>query len=232
MKQHRYSLLLFLMIMCIGTSFSQINLNANAGGGVVLLDGDTDHYFPGYRFSAGLTIDGPIPITNDLSWEVGLETAFAQSRFYRMKRSDSDDPIVVIGGEVPLDRSVKYTHSFWFLDVPARIRYNAFGFMGLMAGMNLSFRLARQVYHPDLDQFFEDFYDNNMIATAEAGLFFPVTDRIRIDVKGYKALDGRFYLSRSRNKSGEIVKGNPYSDFGFLVNVAYKLNRSFSKKTQ
>lgn len=225
MKQYRYSLLLFLMIICIGTSFSQINLNANAGGGLLKLTEGTDFYFPGYRINAGITIDGPIPIAEDLSWESGLETVFGQSRFYRMKRSNSDDPIVVIGGEVPLDKSVKYTHSFWFLDVPARIRYNAFGFMGLMAGVNLSFTLDRKVYYPDLDKTFDEFYNKKMIPTAEVGLFFPVTRRIRVDVKGYKALDGRFYLSHGFDQDGKEYSSGRYNDFGFLVNVAYQLNK-------
>lgn len=224
MKKYRFTLVLTILLVCLGTGISQVNLNANAGGGILLMDGDRDHYFPGYRFHTGLTLEGPISIADDLSWEAGLEAAFGQSRFYRMSKGNHEI-IEVIGSKVPLDKSIKYIHSFWFLDVPVRVRYNAFGFMGLMVGMNLSFLLDRKVYYPNLDQSFEDFTSKKMIPTAEAGLFFPVTDRIRIDVKGYKALDGRFYLSESVNQSGKTVYGSPYSDFGFLVNVAYRLNR-------
>ena len=209
----------FILISTVYLS-GQIHLQANAGGGTLQMDGNGDRYFTGYRFHAGLSLEGNIPIAEDLTWESGIVPTFGQARFYRMARGGHSGH-----GDVPLDKSIKYTHTFWFMDVPVKVRYNAFGFMGVMAGVNLSWLLDRKVYYPDLDQSFEDFFDEKMIATGEAGLFFPITDRIRIDITTYKALDGRFYLSESVNESGKTVYGGAYSDYGFLVNVAYRLNR-------
>lgn len=223
MKNYKYiKILSFIFIMAFTrTGLSQINFNSSFGSGIIIIDGVFDQYLPGFQIRSGLTVDGEIPLIQDLMWESGIEFWFGKSKFYQLERGSHE----VSNGHYPLDKSQKLSHLFWNLEIPIRLRYNAFGFMGLIAGMNLSFLIDRKVYIPSIEKNTHMFFGQKFITTGEAGLFFPVNNRIRIDVKAYRTLDVRFYRSQYTDQNGKIQNGDGYNDYGFLVNMAYRLNK-------
>lgn len=204
------------MTLGVDTTFAQVDLNANLGFGLMEMGEGFNQFSPGYQIRGGATVEGAIPVISDLKWESGVEVWHGRSDFYRLDRSS---PILITDDNFPLDKSEKYTQYLWSAEIPARLRYNAFGFMGIMVGVNFAVWSHQKAYSPSLNSKIDSYPYKNFNIAGETGLFFPVYDRFRIDVKVNTSLDGRFY------SSSNYESGDAFSDYGFLLNVAYRLNQ-------
>lgn len=216
-----------LLILGSGSLFAQVELRVNGGGGLFLIPRDMDEHQPGFRIQAGLSAEGAVPYLRDLTWEIGSDIAFARSGLYLLERKQYEgiEEIFVIDGNYPIDRSRRFIHTFGFLDVPFRLRYNAFGFMGITAGMNLSFTLKEKISGHEND-FFRRVYqfDGNMISHFSVGLFFPLSDRLTLDLEGQFPRKGRFYAYGGVPDTDGVIKyHDPFYDYSIIAKVSYRL---------
>lgn len=219
--------LLPLLILGSGSLSAQAELRINGGGGVLLIPRDMDEHEPGFRIQAGLSVEGAVPYLRDLTWEIGSDVAYTRNGLYLLEHNQTEgiEEIFVIDGNYPIDRSRRFVHTFGFLDVPFRLRYNAFGFMGLTAGMNLSFTLKENILGHK-DYFFRRTYqlDRKMISHFNAGLFFPLSDRLSLDLEGQFPRRPRFYAHGGiADANGVITYHNPFFDYSILMKVSYRL---------
>lgn len=88
MKMKKVLLIYGLILVSTLCVSGQDQFQANTGGGTLQMDGGDDQYFPGYRFHAGLSIEGRIPIADDLTWELGVVPAFGRTKFYIVERGN------------------------------------------------------------------------------------------------------------------------------------------------
>lgn len=224
MKKISFSGILFL-ILSFGTLSAQVELRIEAGGGVFHIKQNGDFHEPGYRFQGGLSAEGAIPYLRDLSWEIGVNAAYARADLYKRKFEEGPDGTMVsegINGIFPVDRTVRYIHSFGFLDIPLRIRYQAFGFMGLSLGINFSYTLKDEIGGEDTFRAPSYHYDGKWISQLSGSLFFPLTNRLRLDITGYYP-QARFYDSKFSKPAGGIEYDHPYMEYTVLAKISYRL---------
>lgn len=219
--------LLAFLILGSDTLFAQVELRVNGGGGLFLISPEMDEHQPGFRIQAGLSAEGAIPYLRDLTWEIGSDIAYTRSSLYLLERKQTEglEEIFVIDGNYPIDRSRQFIHTFGFLDVPFRLRYNAFGFMGITAGMDLSFTLKEKITRHE-NYFYRRTYqfDGNMISHFNVGLFFPLSDRLSLDIEGQFPRKARFYAHGGiADSEGVITYNNPFFDSSILMKVSYRL---------
>lgn len=232
MKRSILTCLFPLLILGSGSLFAQVELRVNGGGGLFLIPRDMDEHQPGFRIQAGLSAEGAVPYLRDLTWEVGSDIAYTRSGQFQLKHEQTEGiekveditEIFVIDGNYPIDRSRRFIHTFGFLDVPFRLRYNAFGFMGITAGMNLSFTLKEKISgHEDypLRRIYQ--FDGNMISHFNVGLFFPLSDRLSLDLEGQIPRKFRFYVYESTWPNGDKSYHNPFYDYSIIAKISYRL---------
>jgi len=219
-----------------------VKLGVNISASSLDMIAPYNNYRAGYQGGIGVTVFDDVKWIKDLSWETGIMTYYGETGFYPLKIGS----FMIVNNLYPLNTAEKYRHRLWTLDVPLKLRYNGFGFMGLTAGIRFSYLLDGVIYIPSFSRSSRGLKHLNLydrfIPLLEGGVFFPIGQNIiidatafkalqerfytgfRIDVKAYKALDGRFYLSESVDQNGKTVCGGAYSDYGFLVNFAYRLN--------
>lgn len=217
-RSYYLSLCIFLGLG-LGSLSAQVSLHLQSGGGLLLIQGDIDQHDPGFQVQTGLSVEGAIPYLRDLTWEIGAIVAYAQADLYRIARGNQ----TVINRNYKTDRSTRFIHKFGTIDLPLQLRYNAFGFMGLTAGISFSYMPDWAVTDPQKG-YSNQIYPvkRDLISVANTGLFFPVNDRIRINLEGYLPVGARFYNSVSE-LNGRIVYSNPYRDYTILTKVAYRL---------
>lgn len=198
----------------------QVKLLANFEFGIMDVANPYEQFLTGYQAQGGIIVEGDIPFVTDLSWESGLDLWYGSAQFYDLKRGNHE----VVNDNFPLDKSEKLSQNMWSVEIPARVRYNAFGFMGIMAGVDLAIWSDRYTYRPTVDMKVNKFYYKPLHIALESGLYFPISENIRIELKVKKSIGGRFYLSEIKNELGEISYGGAYSDFGVLLGFGYQLN--------
>jgi len=179
-----------------------------------------DNYRKGLQGGGGLVVFDEIKWIKDLSWETGIMTSFGQTGYYPLKSGS----YWVANGNYPLNTSEKLLHRFWTLILPVKLRYNAFGFMGILGSFELSYLLDGNIYIPSLTKTNRGYHYRKITPLVEGGLFFPIGDRFIFETTAFKAIKDRFYTGLGTDLNGNDVEVDGHTDFGFGVNVTYRLN--------
>jgi|SRR5690554_944419 len=210
---------IFIMTLGIVTASGQISINTNTGGGGLFMDGYFDNYLCGYQVFAGGEITNTINWVEGLSIGVGLESQYGQISFYDLLRESTSGQNF---HDHPVDKSEKLRHRIFTLDVPFRIRYNAFGFMGIMAGLRTSFLLDGYVLTPSKGIKSRNSTYERIVPVGEVGLFFSLGEKFSVVTKASKALKDRFFNEYYIDANGNKVGVGVYADYTFTMSLEYR----------
>lgn len=183
------------------------------------MDGFFDNYLSGYQVHIGGEISYNIKWIEGLSIGSGLEGLYGQIGFYDLLRETMSGQNF---HEHPVDKSIKFRHRLLTLDIPLRIRYRAFGFMGIMAGLRTSYLLDGHVYIPSSGVKSRNLTYDKVVPVGEVGLFFPIGERFSIISKASKALKNRFFNEYYIDSKGNKVGVGVYADYAFTLTLGYR----------
>lgn len=211
-------LIVFLILISATLSSGQISIRTSVGGGPLFMDGIFENYLSGIQFELEAQLSYGFKKINGLSVETGLEGHLGRIGFYNFASGHSSG----VNHDRPLDKSKKYIHHLRSVDVPLRLNYNAFGFMGVSLAIKGSYLADGYVDLPDSDQKSRSLNYNKLVPVGEAGLFFPIGNYFVISANGSKALKDRFFDEYHLDSQGKKVPVGPYTDYGFLLRMSYK----------
>lgn len=183
------------------------------------MDGLFDNYLSGYQIHLGAEAAYQIKGIDGLSIGAGLETYYGHIGYYDLLRESGSRQNF---HNHPVDKSKKFKHRLMTLDIPVRVRYQAFDFMGVLAGFHSSYLIDGYVLLPDTGKKSRYLTYNQFIPVGEAGLFFPVGNRISIVAKGVKALKDRFFNEYYIDANGDKVGVGVYRDYAFSLSLGYR----------
>ncbi|MBY5957538.1 hypothetical protein KUV50_05285 [Membranicola marinus] len=124
----------------------------------------------------------------------------------------------------PLDKSKQYVHHLRTVEIPLRVKYNAFDFMGVVVGVRGSYLADGYVDLPGSDQKSRYLNYTKIVPVGEAGLFFPVGKRLVITANAVKSLKERFFDEYYIDSEGKKVGVGTYADYGFMLRMSYLWN--------
>ena len=199
---------------------SQVKLGINISASTLDMIGPYNNYRAGYQGGIGVMVSDELKWIKDLSWESGIMTHYGQTGYYPLKMGS----FMIVNNLYPLNTTEKLQHRIWTVDIPVKLKYNGFGFMGLTGGFRFSWLLDGNIYVPSLSQTNRGYKYRKITPLVEGGLFFPVGKKFIIETTAYKAINDRFYTGSTQGANSEERDVGGHSDFGFGVNVAYKLN--------
>lgn len=208
-----------LLVFGLATASGQISVNTSVGGGGLFMDGFFDNYLSGYQVHAGGEISYKIKWVEGLSIGTGLEIRYGQINFYDLLRESGSGQNF---HDHPVDKSEKYRHRLLTLDAPLRIRYKAFGFMGVIAGLRASYLLDGYVLIPSTGIKNRNLTYEKFVSVGELGLFFPIGDRFSVAGKASKALKDRFFNEYYIDANGNKVGVGVYADYTFTMSLEYR----------
>lgn len=191
--------------------------SSSVGGGPLFMDGFFNNYLSGVQLHVGFQTAYHFKRLKGLSVETGLEGYFGRIGYYDFASGSSSG----VNNNRPLDKSKKYIHHLRTLDVPLRLKYNAFDFMGVSVGVRGSYLIDGYVDLPDSGQKSRYLNYSKIVPIGEAGLFFPVGKRLVISANAYKSLKDRFFDEYYIDWQGKKVGVGTYADYGFLVKLSY-----------
>lgn len=215
-----YFIVMCLIVFGINTINAQVNLGIQLSAGSLNIEAPYNNYKTGFQSGLGFMVFDEMIWIKDLSWETGLEVSFGQTGFYALKSGG----FTVTNGNYPLNKSEKILHRLWTLNLPLKLRYNAFGFMGILGNIELSYLLDGNIHIRSQSRTSRILTYRKITPILEGGLFFPIGKKMILEGTAFRAIEDRFYTGTGRDANGNDVNVNGHRDFGFGVNIMYKLN--------
>ncbi len=194
--------------------------SSSVGGGPLFMDGFYDNYRSGVQLHLGFQTAYNFRKLKRLSLETGLEGYLGRIGYYDFAGGGSSG----VNNGRPLDKSKQNVHHLRTVDVPLRVKYNAFDFMGVVVGVRGSYLADGYVDLPGSDQKSRYLNYTKIVPVGEAGLFFPVGKRLVITANAVKSLKERFFDEYYIDSEGKKVGVGTYADYGFMLRMSYLWN--------